>query len=247
VTFVRTAVFVALALVTLASCGAVTFSSHSQQTITGVLRKPAGNGPFPAVILVHGCGGVQSGNELWARDLTKWGYVTLLVDSFGPRGLTEICTNFSRLSVFERTLDAYGALDYLRSLPVVDENRIALMGWSHGGRVVLASMWEHRRPTEGGFRAGVALYPYCEYSSGIYAPLLVLIGDADDWTPASLCDTLKRHPAAELTVYRGAPHSFDNPGPPRTYLGHVLGYDRAAAADARQRVKDFLGRHLRRE
>ena len=96
-----------------------------------------------------------------------------------------------------------------------------------------------------GFGAGVALYPNCEHYSGFYSPLLILIGGADDWTPAVLCEVLKVHSTVELKVYRGAPHSFDNPGPSRRYLGHVLGYDGTATADARQRVGDFLGRYLR--
>mgnify|MGYP003576527818 CR=1 FL=1 len=223
------------------------FNSRSQERITGVLRKPDGDGPFPAVVLMHGCGGVQPGNESWARLLTSSGYVTLLVDSFGPRGLTEICTNFGRLGVSQRTLDAYGALDYLRSLPFVAPGRVAIMGWSHGGSVVLAATWERSRPPDGGFRAGVALYPYCEHYSRFYAPLFILIGGADDWTPALLCEVLKGHPAVELKVYGGAPHSFDNPGRPRRYLGHALGYDGTATADAHQRVKEFFGRYLRDE
>lgn len=245
-TYGRAAVTVVLTLVTLVGCGVVSFNSQSEgQRIAGVLRKPHGDGPFPAVVLMHGCGGVQVGNEQWATDLTKWGYVTLLVDSFGPRGLSEICTNLGRLGVTDRTSDAYGALEYLRTMAFVDKERVALMGWSHGGMVVLSSMWAHRRPRTDGFRAGVALYPYCEHYSSIYAPVLVLIGDADDWTPAVRCDVFKNNSMVEVKVYRGAPHSFDNPGIPRTYLGHVLGYDRAATADARERVQEFLGRHLR--
>jgi dienelactone hydrolase len=235
-----------LTLVALVGCGVVTFNSDTQgQRLSGILQKPSGDGPFPAVVLMHGCGGIQPGNELWATDLTRWGYVTLLVDSFTPRGLKEICTNFGRLGVADRVSDAYAALDYLRKLPFVDKDRVALMGWSHGARVVIAAMWEHRRPPTTGFRAGVALYPYCEHYSRIYAPILILIGDADDWTPAVLCDVFKHDSMVEVKVYRGAPHSFDNPGPPRTYLGHVLGYDHAATADARKTVRVFLGRHVR--
>jgi dienelactone hydrolase len=245
-TFGRAAVTVALTLGTLVGCGVVTFNSQSEgQRIAGVLRKPNGDGPFPAVVLMHGCGGVQPGNEQWVTEITKWGYVTLMVDSFGPRGLSEICTNFGRLGVTDRTFDAYGALAYLQTMPFVDKDRVALMGWSHGGRVVLSSMWAYRRPETGGFRAGIALYPYCEHYPRIYAPVLILIGGADDWTPAWRCEGIKNHSTVELKVYKGAPHSFDNPGLPRTYLGHALGYDWAATADARVRVRKFLGRHLR--
>jgi dienelactone hydrolase len=244
----RAVVAATVAVLVFSGCGgAMTFTSHhGGQRLTGVLRKPDGPGPFPAVVLMHGCGGIQPGNETWARDLTAWGYATLLVDSLTPRGLSEICTNFGRLGVGDRALDAYGALDQLRSLPFIDKDRVALMGWSHGGRVVLFGVSEHRRPATGGFRAGVALYPYCDFHSGMYAPVLILIGDADDWTPAARCDVFKGHAAIELKVYKGAPHSFDNPGPPRTYLGHALGYDHAATADARTMVREFLARHLAR-
>jgi dienelactone hydrolase len=243
--YARAVVAAGVALLVLSGCGGIiTFNSHREgQRLTGVLRKPGGPGPFPAVVLMHGCGGIQPGNETWASDLTRWGYVTLLVDSFTPRGLSEICTNFGRLGVGDRTLDAYGALDHLQSLPFVDKDRVALMGWSHGGRVVLFALSEHRRPTTGGFRAAVALYPYCDYYS-MYAPMLILIGDADDWTPAVRCDGFKGHATIALKVYKGALHSFDNPGPPRTYLGHALGYDHAATADARNMVREFLAGHL---
>jgi dienelactone hydrolase len=244
--YARAVVAVAATLLVFSACRSVmTFDSHQGgRRLTAVLRKPDGPGPFPAVVLMHGCGGIQPGNEAWANDLTAWGYATLLVDSFTPRGLSEICTDFGRLGVGDRTLDAYAALDHLRSLPFIDEDRIALMGWSHGGRVVLFGLSEHRRPAIGGFRAGVALYPYCDFHSGMYAPLLILIGDADDWTPAVRCDVFKSYATIDVKVYRGAPHSFDNPGPPRTYLGHALGYDHAATADARKTVREFLARHL---
>jgi dienelactone hydrolase len=52
----------------------------------------------------------------------------------------------------------------------------------------------------------------------MYPPVLILLGDADDWTPAVRCDVFRSYGAIELKVYKGAPHSFDNPGAPRTYL-----------------------------
>ena len=84
----------------------------------------------------------------------------------------------------------------------------------------------------------------CDTYSGMYPPVLILLGDADDWTPAVRCDVFRSYGAIELKVYKGAPHSFDNPGAPRTYLGHALGYDHAATADARNMVREFLARHL---
>ena len=96
--YARAVVAAAVALLVLSGCsGVITFNSHREgQRLTGVLRKPGGPGPFPAVVLMHGCGGIQPGNEIWASDLTTWGYVTLLVDSFTPRGLNVRCLRRAR-------------------------------------------------------------------------------------------------------------------------------------------------------
>ena len=63
-----------------------------QITLTGVLNKPLGNGPFPAVVLMHGCGGwqpaVRYSLDLLSEYLSEHGYVVLSVDSFGPRNLS---------------------------------------------------------------------------------------------------------------------------------------------------------------
>src|SRR5215510_57673 len=71
---------------------AVTFSGAAgSPELTARLRRPDGGGPFPTLVLLHGCGGITPGNDWWTETLRRWGYVTLLVDSFGPRGRTNIC------------------------------------------------------------------------------------------------------------------------------------------------------------
>jgi len=82
---------------------------------TGILTKPEGNGPFPAVVLLHGCGGIQDGNtrsEAWSKRLVNWGYTTLQVDSFGPRGVKSVCDKPGRL-IPDRARDAYNAKSFL--------------------------------------------------------------------------------------------------------------------------------------
>jgi dienelactone hydrolase len=116
-----------------------------------------------------------------------------------------------------------------------------------------------------GFRAAIAMYPECrsDVGSSFYAPLLILIGGADDWTLASHCrdlaDGAGRSPGAPvfLHVYPGVHHSFDNPAvrhyyyagaknpnKPGGYCGATVGYDAAAHADAIERVAEFLAAHL---
>jgi dienelactone hydrolase len=62
-------------------------------SLTGILTKPEGNGPFPTIVLLHGCSGLQhskSRSELWSNRLVNWGYVTLQIDSFGPPPIKQL-------------------------------------------------------------------------------------------------------------------------------------------------------------
>ena len=157
--------------------------------LAGRLKKPPGDGPFPAIVLLHGCGGVQPKRDhLWAKRLVSWGYVTLQVDSFKPRGITSVCTMGGKEAadmLARRVTDAYDARHYLISLPFVDSKRIAVMGWSNGGATTLNALYPKR---DDPFKAAVAMYPSCRKSlAELNAPLLILIGAKDDWTPAERC------------------------------------------------------------
>ena len=101
-----------------------------------------------------------AGHALWAAELNKWGYVTIEIDSFVRRGVKEICTDLKRVTVSERVVDAYAALDYLRTLAPVEKDRIGVMGWSHGAMVVQSALQQHRRLSEPRFKTGVAMYPW---------------------------------------------------------------------------------------
>jgi len=98
--------------------------------LSGQLYRPDGPGPFPAVVALHGCGGIQPMHHRWAHTLQQWGYVVLLVDSFSPRGTTNICGSGLRVDpLYVRMPDAYAAQAYLARQPFVDRTRIAVMGW----------------------------------------------------------------------------------------------------------------------
>jgi dienelactone hydrolase len=113
--------------------------------LRGELFKPEGAGPFPAVILMHGCGGwrpaVRYSLHNHADHLVKNGYVVLSLDSFGPRGYSgdELCASNARLraAIDYRTHDAFDALRYLQALSYVDPADIFLMGQSNGGSVAM--------------------------------------------------------------------------------------------------------------
>ena len=257
------------------------------EQIPATLSRPDGAGPFPAVVIMHDCSGLSSKSsgapDRWARELVKRGYVVLIPDSFATRGVPEgVCTTppprGTDVSPYRRARDAYAALAYLRTLPYVDGRRVGLMGGSHGGSTTLASMVAAERAGEplaqekrAGFAAAVALYPGCGRQfgawrpdfSGVYrpvAPLLILIGESDDWTPAEHCRRLADAARAAgqpvaIKIYPGAHHSFDSYNPLR-YVGTRLnanaasgrgattgGQPEAWAASIRD-VVAFFGQHL---
>lgn len=253
------------------------------------MLKPAGDGPFPAVVMVHDCSGVggrSSGAPLrWARKLVPQGYVVIIPDSFTPRGFPDgVCTNgkAQAASPFVRAGDARAALAWLRRQPYVDGAPIGLMGGSHGGSTTLAAMVDRGANPPAGFAAAIALYPGCGTSygtwrvarrgglggplslSGVYkptAPLLILIGEKDDWTPAAPCQSLAEaaqqagYPVS-IKVYPDALHSFDSNyrvnynaerNNPNKQEGHgaTTGGNPEAWADAEKQVAAFFGRYLK--
>ncbi len=241
------------------------------------LYRPAGAGPFPAVVIMHGCSGMHDregnltrGYRYRAELLRDLGYVVLLPDSFGPRGYRSICSLRPRpvLPGRDRVRDAHAAANWLAQQPDVDPGGIALAGWSNGGATVLAAM--QRAPADlPRFRAAIAFYPSCSAAArrdppyAPYAPLLILIGEADDWTPAAPCVELAKRAdtsLAPLTVvtFPEAHHAFDSIGAPLrrredvgnanspTGRGATVGEHPVAREQANARMREFLERHLAR-
>jgi dienelactone hydrolase len=243
--------------------------------LEGMLLRPSGTGPFPALALLHGCSGlrtpggaVQGKLRFWAEHFRGLGYMTLLVDSFTTRGIDEVCTGRHLLSpVRDRADDARGALRYLQGRPDVRADRVGLLGWSNGAAATLSVVFD-QGSVERDFRAAVAFYPNCtrNFPGGPdfrpYAPLYVLVGALDDWTPAAPCMTLVERARAAgapiaIKVYSGAHHSFDAPAMPLRYRpevrnhskagdcsGATMGTDPAARADAIAEVTRFFAREL---
>lgn len=229
-------------------------------SLVAEIYRPGGRGRFPAVVMMHGCGGWQAAVQYALREhatfLRDNGFVVLNLDSFGPRGVGggEACENVPELTAAlrYRTQDAFDALRYLRMLDYVDSERVFLMGQSNGGSVaMLAALAGASRTMMGndtGFRGVVAFYPWCSaYGTArpqLEAPLLVLAGGRDDWTPPGDCQRLRSWGAQlRVTVYPNAVHSFDVLAPEHRYLGHLVGYDAAAAQDGRRAMLAFFGEH----
>jgi dienelactone hydrolase len=223
------------------------------------LYRPDGDGPFPAQVLMHGCSGVEAVHHAWAKRLAAQGHVALIVDGFRSRGVDHVCTyaTFYKVSYGARIADAYAAAAFLRARSDIESARVGVIGWSHGGIIALKLAEEAPKTFNWlevpivPFRSAVAFYPYCGSARDITVPLLILIGTADDWTPAASCKGFERLQRVtgrpvELVVYDGATHSFDEAavGDGITYLGHTLRYDAAATADAEDRLFEFLARTM---
>ncbi len=221
----------------------VRFASHdrTRTVIEAHLALPATPGPHPAVVMMHGCGGLvdskgrpTSRYRQWADVLTRAGYAAVMVDSYTPRGFPESCTQSRPIrSAEDRAADAMGAVEFIRTDTRLDASRLALIGWSNGSRAVLTAMADAYTGAHA-FRTAIAFYANCTITLPgkakwrPYAPLHVLTGELDDWTPAAACLELagRTNAAAaapfEVTAYPGAHHGFDTPKSPVRYRDTVL-------------------------
>ena len=220
--------------------------------LSALLGNPSGHGgSYPAVVVLHGSGGLSSHSTKIADRLGSWGYVALIVDSLGPRGMT---SQSGRGRAVDQAFDAYAALRYLSQSDFVDPARVAVLGQSMGGSAAfyavdrdLTAQYFNER-----FRAAVAYYPGCSIPVPMMtAPVLILIGEADDWNPAERCREMVKQARPDgagitLTVYPGAHHAFDvvelKPG--IRSIGHWVEYDEPAAKDAEEKTRAFLAANL---
>jgi len=252
-----------LALAFVAGEAAAETLTLGDERLPTTLLKPDGDGPFPAIVLMHDCSGLgprSSGAPgRWAQELLSQGYVVVLPDSFSTRGFPNgICTDSSKrrfdVRPIVRARDARAARAFLQTLPYVRKERIGLMGGSHGGYTTLVTL---SRPGSG-FAAAIALYPRCSFFSRLKpdVPLLILVGELDDWTPAKECVPLAGENVS-VKVYPGAHHSFDSPRPkryvaerinPSSPSGHgaTTEGNADAWADSIRQARDFFARILKR-
>lgn len=228
----------------------------SRQPLQGYLRQTNNRGPSPAVVLLHGCNGNWLRlDERWGKRIASWGYVTLTVDSFGPRGIKNTCGGGAPVDL---AFDAYRALNYLVQQPFVDPTRVAALGFSQGGWLALTSV-EHgaiEQTSQNKFRAAIAFYPHClGFKGNMTVPTLILIGELDDWTPAAECRNMvdgrddwgisrqKGEGAPiRLVVYPDAYHAFDVASlkSPIQYFGHHLEFNQPATEQSIDAVHEFL-------
>jgi len=213
--------------------------------IFGTLLLPTDlSSKVPAMIIAHGTSGVTQGREFeWARYLNSLGIAAFIVDSFTPRGIgaggIDPFLNNGSFNV----VDALKALELLSSHPNIDVSRIGVMGGSRGGSVSYITAFEEARAgiINGAekFAAHIPFYPSCSVRRRSLnmtgAPLLFLLAELDDYTPAAACGLLAAEMAnvvADVTtiVYPNAYHGFDLD---TTLRMQALSTFRACAAEQR--------------
>jgi len=210
----------------------VHFNSLDGTALKAWVFQPAAQVPKGTVIALHGCGGlyVTAGSrkgQLNARHqamadlLVEQGYAVVFPDSLTPRGVSELCTQkFSarQIDQTQRRADALAALTWVAAQPWAQAQRMALLGWSHGGSAVLAATDVARADVRGlplQPALAIAFYPGCSaalksgYRMG--APLVLMLGEKDDWTPPGPCLALGTAVGAEVNLYPDSYHDFDNP------------------------------------
>ena len=233
----------------------------------------AATSPAPAIAMFHGCGGAYDKRGALSRRMREYaelfnglGMHVLVVDSLTARYEKELCTQRNgkrRVTQANRRLDALGAIAYLAERADVDANRIGMIGWSNGGSTVLSASNLHHHDVAAAIvkpAFAIAFYPGCEsdlkrgYSPA--APLLMLVGQLDDWTPSAPCVALATSVTdmrPEIAVYPGAWHGFDSDAPVRLRKdvpngvnpgqGVHVGGNPAAWRASRDRVVRFLAEH----
>ncbi|MBZ6076741.1 dienelactone hydrolase family protein [Microvirga puerhi] len=200
--------------------------SGTATAIAGALHVPSGTtAPGPAMVIMHGSGGILPGREgAWAQRLNEMGVATFIVDSFTPRGFAATGDDQSRLPLAASVADAFAALNLLATHPKVDPKKIGIMGFSKGGQLALYTALEPFRRSVAKddlrFALHIAFYSSCSIpylaSRTTQAPIVFLLGQEDDFTPAEHC---RRYAAffeshgspVSFQIFPNAHHGFDLP------------------------------------
>lgn len=195
------------------------------QAVYGQLTLPvdslAPQKKYPLIIGVAGSLGWRDHHRDYMKMYQEQGFATFELKSFKSRGISSTVGSQDQVTIAGIILDAYRALEKLAEHPNIDAKRVSITGWSLGGGVALFSAWlpvKNAITKKHAFASHLAFYPPCfikpenlDFSS---APIHILIGAEDNWTPASPCQslvtTLADKANIDITVYPDAHHGFDS-------------------------------------
>ncbi len=219
----------------------ISFQSGTRQR-EGYLARPEGDGPFPALVLIHEAFGLNENMKAIARRFANEGYVALAVDLFAGRNPTVCMARFLGAWLFNSLNnsaihDLKAALSFLSEQPGVDESRLGAVGFCMGGG--FAVCWAC---TDNRLKAIAPYYAANPWPLKAVARLCPVVGSypGNDVTASSgrrLDVELDRyHVPHDIKIYPGAKHSFFNDTLPN--------YEEAAARDSWERVLRFFSEHI---
>ncbi|MGE0280537.1 MAG: dienelactone hydrolase family protein [Rhizobiaceae bacterium] len=182
-------------------------------------------GKVPAVLLVHGSGGINHDHERgYAKFFSDRGIATIVIDSFVNRGIKSTVTDQAQLPARAMTRDALQVLQSLIEHPKIDVDRVAIMGFSKGAQAsLLSSLMIFNRPGEKRFALTIAMYPPCNVArfrpTTTGRPIRILVGARDAYNEPAPCYELEKELKAEgadvaLTTIPNAKHGWDVPRNP---------------------------------
>jgi dienelactone hydrolase len=211
------------------------------------VARPSGNGPWPAVLLLHGCAGFDGYLAVGADRLAARGFVGVALDTLAPHGMQTACNGNSD---GDEAGSARAVLAWLRTQPYVVPDRLGVVGFSMGADAALTLIDTKGTAAPPGVRMAAIYYPSCEDRDGLVAvPLAIFDGSADTLAPAAPCEAMVRAGTAAgktetITTYPGATHGFDVPAPDRLFYGAKIHYDAQASADAALQVLRLIQKYL---
>jgi dienelactone hydrolase len=225
--------------------------------VKGILRRPNGAGPFPAVILVPACDRfVAIDDKNWGEALASWGYVVLTLDVFTPHGIAgrETCIYPAPPEIAD---DLYRGVNLLVERKLVDAERIVVMGFGRGGSLAFAAVDPKgaMQRARHKFNAAIAFYPPCGDIKGVMAVTTLLIVGARDEQTSEACRKMaegeddmgisRQHGAGvpiQLVILPDAYSGFDKPAfqKPVDVRGLHVEYSKQAADKSKEIVRQFL-------
>ncbi len=202
------------------------------------LIRPQGDGPFPCVFMMHGCGRADVPQMPYAMALKEKGFASIIVDSFAPRLISDVeakmtvCTGL-QLHANERVGDLAAAMEWSKQFDFINQNDLHAIGWSHGGWCLMDAVAvakdipRHTRiefdwvPMLETIKSMFCIYPWCGPGSYSYSkswkhnvPTHVIVCGRDVVTGDALAkravEKLRRDGInIDFTSFPTATHSFD--------------------------------------
>jgi dienelactone hydrolase len=196
------------------------------QIVYGILKVPFDslnpNKKYPLIIGVAGSLGWAEHHYEYLKMYQDLGYATFELNSFKSRNITSTVGTQTEITMATMIVDAYKALEKLSNHPLIIKEKVSITGWSLGGAVALYSAWLPLKNSINkslNFASHLAFYPPCffefENLNFSKAPIHILIGELDDWTPSEPCNSLVDKLAMSnmnITVYKNSHHGFDRDG-----------------------------------